>query len=119
MANLNASGASLFAVFPLYSSLITKSTIPQSLTVRIVLLSLCDWFIHPHAVVASFFSERIEKVTAEGGSTVFIQRPRARVEGFVASADDMPDNFDVNNVTVSNAQVYRISVGHIGVSSLS
>ena len=67
-------------------------------------------------MVASFFQERVETVTAKGGSTVFIQRPKVHAEGFTASAEDLPDNFDVSNVSVNSNQLYRISIGPLDVS---
>ena len=67
-------------------------------------------------MVASFFQDRVETVTAKGGSTVFIQRPKARAEGFTASAEDLPDNFDVNNISANSNQLYRISIGPLDVS---
>ena len=67
-------------------------------------------------MVASFFQERIETVTAKNGSTVFIQRPKARAEGFTASADDLPDDFDVLNIHANSNQLYRISIGPVDVS---
>ena len=67
-------------------------------------------------MVASFFQERVETVTAKGGSTVFIQRPKARAEGFTASAEDLPDNFDVSNISANSNQLYRISIGPLDVS---
>ena len=67
-------------------------------------------------VVASFFQERVETVTAKGGSTVFIQRPKARAEGFTASADDLPDTFDVSNISANSNQLYRVSIGPLDVS---
>ena len=67
-------------------------------------------------MVASFFQDRVETVTAKGGSTVFIQRPKARAEGFTASAEDLPDNFDVSNISANSNQLYRISIGPLDVS---
>ena len=67
-------------------------------------------------MVASFFQDRVETVTAKGGSTVFIQRPKARAEGFTASAEYLPDNFDVNNISANSNQLYRISIGPLDVS---
>ena len=67
-------------------------------------------------MVASFFQERVETVTAKGGSTVFIQRPKVHAEGFTASAEDLPDNFDVSNISANSNQLYRISIGPLDVS---
>ena len=66
-------------------------------------------------MVASFFSERIEQVKTEKGAVVFIQRPKAVPEGFTASADDLPDDFDVLNIHANSIMPYRISIGQLGV----
>ena len=67
-------------------------------------------------MVASFFQERVETVTAKEGSIVFIQRPKARAEGFTASAEDLPDDFDVSNISANSNQLYRVSIGPLDVS---
>ena len=67
-------------------------------------------------MVASFFQDRVETVTAKGGSTVFIQRPKERAEGFTASAEDLPDDFDISNISANSNQLYRISIGPLDVS---
>ena len=68
-------------------------------------------------MVASFFNERIETLTAKEGSIVYVQRPKARAEGFTASADDLADDFSVLNISANSSQLYRLSIGPVDVSS--
>lgn len=67
-------------------------------------------------VVASFFQERVETVKLASGGTAFIQRPKAKTEGSVQSAGDLPDDFDIGHIVANAAQIYRISIGPIDVS---
>ena len=67
-------------------------------------------------MVASFFNERIETLTAKEGSIVYVQRPKARAEGFTASADDLADDFSVLNISANSSQLYRLSIGPVDVS---
>lgn len=69
-------------------------------------------------MVANFFEERIETVELKNGGQAFIQRPKAKPEGAVQSAADLPDDFDVNTVTANSSQLYRISVWPFDVSPL-
>ena len=68
-------------------------------------------------MVSSFFNERIETLTAKDGSIVFVQRPKARAEGFTASVDDLADDFDVLNIAANSSQLYRLSIGPVDVST--
>ena len=70
-------------------------------------------------MVASFFQDRVETVTAKGGATVFIQRPKERAEGFTASAEDLPDDFDISNISANSSKLYRVSVGPLDVSLIA
>lgn len=73
---------------------------------------------HLHAVVASFFEERVESVELSNGGTAFVQRPKAKAEGSVQSAADLPDDFDISSISANSTKLYRISVGPIEVSPL-
>lgn len=64
-----------------------------------------------------FFEDRIEVDTAANGTTVYIQRPKPKEEGAVASvsAAELPDDFTVNTIFANSTQLYRISFGPIDV----
>lgn len=70
--------------------------------------------------VAVFFEDRITTETAVNGTTVFIQRPKPKEEGAVASisAADLPDDYTVATVNANSTQLYRISFGPIDVCHL-
>lgn len=70
-----------------------------------------------NVVVASFFEDRVETVELENGGTAFIQRPKAKAEGSVQSAADLPDDFDISSISANSTKLYRISIGPIEVST--
>lgn len=69
-----------------------------------------------NVVVASFFEDRVETVELENGGTAFIQRPKAKAEGSIQSAADLPDDFDISSISANSTKLYRISIGPIEVS---
>lgn len=92
-------------------NLIVSLPLPYSTSVYVL-----NYFMPQNLVIASFFQERVETVKLASGGTAFIQRPKAKTEGSVQSAGDLPDDFDIGHIVANTAQIYRISIGPIDVS---
>lgn len=66
-------------------------------------------------MIASFFEERVETITLSNGGTAYIQRPKAKAEGVVQSAADLPDDFSIDKITANSDEIYRIKIGPLEV----